>query len=445
MNRFCKSLLLLGLQVQCQADRGRDWQALHRRDRKWFLAQKMTNRWELAHRWLQTFAAWRPIGFTPSAILVLAVGALFGAGLMSGLLQFQPQQRINLWWWLLLSVWLPALWWLIGLWLGRVNRRSGMAHAVVVRFLPNTLGPADTPLLQLTARALSQQVSLGFALGLLGTFVAYLLLTDLAFGWSSTLDVSAQGVHQFTQFLSLPWLPFLSSAVPTLEMVEQTRFFRVETVLVQQGNLAGQWWPFLLMNLLTYVLLPRLLSFLWSEWQLVRAQQRLFNQDGCIDGWWQRLHAEQVQQTAAPAPRNRGATLSSSQGADGPTESTHHAWPVLHALITAGYWSDDQVKKQVDMLPPDIQHLPQISEQQALEAASAGEAYLLLCKGWEPPTSALADLCQQLHEQQKVLFLWPAPLPGMKSQRTKQLRESWQLFMPQLPPTCHLLETPKDA
>lgn len=443
MNRFSKTLLLLGLQAQCKADHKTDWQSLHRRDRQWFLSQTESSPWETAYRWLQAFANWGSIGFTPSVLLVILVGALFGVGLMSGLLQFQPQQRINLWWWLLLCVWLPTLWWLFGLWLGRSMNRNSLAGSLSARFLPQQLSAFESPLLGMTSRALAQQFSLGFALGLLGTFIAYLVLTDLAFGWSSTLDLSDQGVQAFTQALSLPWQGLWPAAVPSLELVEHTRFFRIDVPIDDpaaiHGDGAFQWWPFLMMNLLVYVLLPRLLSFVWAQWQLARAQQRLFTQDACIDGWWQRLHQELVRQQASPAPRNRKPDPLKTA-----VDTDNHAWPELQAIVTSGHWSADQLATQIAKLPNAANRLPLFTERQALDATLLGRV-LLLCKGWEPPTSALADLCQQLHAQKIQTFLLPAPLPGMKPQRIAQLYESWRLFMPQLPPGCHLLELHQDV
>ena len=440
MNKVCRTLLLLGLQAQCRADQDKDWRSLHKRDREWYLAQPPQGRWQLARHWVQRFAAAQPWTLAISPLLLTVVGIFLGTGLMSGLLQFQPQQRINLWWWLLLSVWLPAIWWLFGLWLGRSAGNGVWAHALLRR-LPPHWRTGDVPLLGLTARVLSQRFSLGFALGLVGAFFAYLLLTDLAFGWSSTLDVSAGAVHKLTQALSLPWRGVWPGAVPSLQLIEQTRFFRVEDITLAEGAAYGEWWRFLLMNLLSYVLTPRILSLAWAEWSLGRAQRRLFSQDACIDGWWQRMHFEQIRQHAEPAP------ASATPLADAPETGDHLTghWPLLHGVVTVGEWSDEQLDPVIAGWPEQARSLPLLSEDRALANASPGSAHLLLCKGWEPPTGALADLCQKMHEQPQQAYLWPAPLPGMKPERARRLQSSWQMFVSQLPPSCHLLEPETDA
>lgn len=446
MNKLSKTLLLLGMQAQCRADRDKDWQSLHKRDREWYLAQPPQGRWQLARRWVRRFAGPQPWILAISPQIAALVGIVLGVGLMSGLLQFQPQQRINLWWWLLLAVWLPVLWWLLGLWLGRYAAHGVWAQGLFSR-LPPHWQLDETPLLGLTARTLSQRFSLGFALGMVAAVFLYLLLTDLAFGWSSTLSVSATGVHKLTQILSLPWRGIWPQAVPSLELIEGTRYFRVEEVASTGGEQLGQWWRFLLMNLLTYVLVPRILSLAWAEWQLGRAQRRLFAQDACIDGWWQRLHAEQVRQRAGPAPSNRspspGAHPDTARQADGTGADTY--LPVLQGMVVAGDWPARELASLIAQLPDVLRALPQLTTDEASALTSPSQAFLLLCKGWEPPTGSLADLCQQLHEQGHKTYLWPAPLPHMNPERVRRLRESWQLFIAQLPSSCHLLEPKPDA
>jgi len=442
MNKLRKTFLLLSLQEQCRADRQADWLSLHQRDREWFLEQPPQNRWNLAHHWLQAFSEQHHWRMLPSPLLMSFIGVLLGVGLMSGLLEFQSHQRINIWWWLLLGVWLPVLWWLLGLLLGRTAENSIWAKSLISRLSPHTRRDVNTPLLRLTAQAMSQQVSLGFAFGLAVTFFLYLVLSDLAFGWSSTLDITSEAVHQIVQVLSKPWSILWPGAVPSLELVEQSRFFRTENTPSAIAETAGQWWRFLLMNLLCYVVAPRIVSFAWAEWQLSRAQERLFTQDACIDGWWQRLHFEEVRQHASPAPRNQLPPAREIPVSFEHTPNTRTAahWPRLDGIVCAGQWPSDTLDSSVDILPPGIRSLPRLASDQLPERASPVQAFLLLCKGWEPPTGSTADLCQKMHELQVKLYLWPAPLPGMRTERVSQLRESWQLFVPQLPPSCHLLD-----
>jgi hypothetical protein len=212
------------------------------------------------------------------------------------------------------------------------------------------------------------------------------------------------------------------------------------------GEIQGGWWPFLLMNLLVYVLLPRVLSFAWAEWSLGKALQRLFRQDAYIAGWWQRLSFEDVRQEAQAAPFNPSAGLRApaAREASSPPGWQDEVWPDLDAIVAAGVWGPEQLQPYLDQLPPRLRALPQLATAQLAESAEPA-SYLLICKGWEPPTEMLADLCDATQAKGQQLFLWPVTLPGLKAQRAEQLLESWRLFVPRLPPNCHLLETRTDA
>jgi len=111
----------------------------------------------------------------------------------------------------------------------------------------------------------SQVFSLAFFVGVVVAFAVLVAVSDLAFAWSSTLDVSSLKVHSFTSKIALPWRDIVPEGFPSMELVEQSRFFRLED-RSQQANakLFGLWWPFVGMCLLVYGLLPRILTYLFS-------------------------------------------------------------------------------------------------------------------------------------------------------------------------------------
>ena len=127
----------------------------------------------------------------------------------------------------------------------------------------------------------SQSVGLAFSVGALTATLAFVVFTDLAFGWSTTLDVEPTQIHRLTRVLSAPWAAFWPDAAPTLDLVESTRHFRVSAGLGGAAGSApedahihfvdpilyGGWWPFLVAALVFYGLMPRLLVLgLGSRW-----------------------------------------------------------------------------------------------------------------------------------------------------------------------------------
>ncbi len=436
MNFLHKSLLLQWMLAQCRRDSGRDWQALHRREHDWYhAAPRPRSRWRLLAQWLEAHG---PPGRPPLEhlpLLLALAGFALGASLMAGLLEIQPLQRINIWWWLLFAVALPLLAWLIGLWLGLRGPEQRLGWSLLIARLPDAWRAAlNRPLLALTFQTLLQHFSLWFALGLLACFGAYLLLTDLAFGWASTLDIGATGVHRLVQALAWPWHALWPAAVPDLSLVEHSRF-RHERPLGDLPGLSGQWWRFLLMCLLVYVLLPRILAYLWLRLRLARAQARLFRQDPCLAGWWQRLHLPLAERRSEPVRQ-------ASPESETTTGETEHALPPIDHLLCWNQWQPRWLEAARARLPRPL------AKQDCTPAeqwpAQRGAAVLLLCQAWEPPTGELADFCERMQEAQVRVYLWPMPLPGMPAQRAAALHRSWELFMPQLPAGCHLLELSAD-
>lgn len=117
--------------------------------------------------------------------------------------------------------------------------------------------------------AWSQLVGVAFSLGALASILLHVVFTDLAFGWSTTLDVEATTVHPVIAGFAAPWAAVWPDAVPTLDLVETTRHFRVSPHVPHVHFIDpiayGAWWPFLVMAILVYSLLPRALTTAFAE------------------------------------------------------------------------------------------------------------------------------------------------------------------------------------
>jgi hypothetical protein len=108
---------------------------------------------------------------------------------------------------------------------------------------------------------LAQLFGIGFNLGVLGATLLRVLGTDMAFGWQSTVQVSATAVHTIVKWLAAPWAGFVPPelAHPTLSQIEGSRLVLKDGIyhLITPDLVA--WWPFLCFAVLVYGLLPRLL------------------------------------------------------------------------------------------------------------------------------------------------------------------------------------------
>ena len=74
----------------------------------------------------------------------------------------------------------------------------------------------------------NQVFSVPFFAGAMLIFTLMVAVTDLAFGWSTTLQIEATQVHTWVAALAAPWASLFPSLVPDLSLVEVSRFFRLE-------------------------------------------------------------------------------------------------------------------------------------------------------------------------------------------------------------------------
>ena len=380
--------------------------------------------------------AWTQIGFT-------LVGGLLGWSAASALLAIRgPGGRISVAACLAILVGLPFLTWL-GALIGWVGTAVGSGSGSVLRTGSSTFGPAaerapltrglarlvlrllpaairldaevlfgraraHAALLARLQRALVMrwllQAGVGFALGSLlatGTFVVF---TDLAFGWSTTLEVEPERVHRLVSAIALPWAGLWPEASPSLELVEATRHFRVAPASAGAGPpgglvVYGGWWPFLVMSIGCYALLPRLatlpilalfvgrecgrvLRLMPGALELLESLESPWIESGSRDG------DERV-------GRALGAMVPEIELAGWLSRAAAGANERLHAVI----WAEAIAEAE---LPVTIGAAPRVHAaggRRSLEAdaavvraaAGAGVALLVFVRGDEPPLLELLD------------------------------------------------------
>lgn len=112
-----------------------------------------------------------------------------------------------------------------------------------------------------------------FNAGALAVLLIEVTVTDLAFGWSTTLQLGSERFFQVCERLSMPWSRWFPEAAPSLDLVRATQYFRLEGAYVgategeriADPSQSGRWWPFLAACLVVYGLLPRVVLAGWSK------------------------------------------------------------------------------------------------------------------------------------------------------------------------------------
>src|SRR5690606_41608770 len=121
----------------------------------------------------------------------------------------------------------------------------------------------------------SQTFALWFQLTALAVSLVLVVFTDLAFGWSTTLTtgdplLDARRVHRATAVVAAPWRWIIPDAQPSLELIEESRYFRAASGAVSAREAArlGGWWRFVVLTIVVYGVLPRVITLGLAEARL---------------------------------------------------------------------------------------------------------------------------------------------------------------------------------
>ncbi|MEZ5274842.1 MAG: DUF2868 domain-containing protein [Opitutaceae bacterium] len=252
----------------------------------------------------------------------------------------------------------------------------------------------------------SQLFALGFQVAALSAALSLILFTDLAFGWSTTLTsgdpvADAATVHRLTSTLATPWAWAFESADPSIGLILDSRYFRAAEAVLNPEEAArlGAWWPFMVLTLLVYGLLPRVFTYTIARARLSTACRLTLTSLPGLSPVIHRMHQAHVQ-TTSDDPETGRSGLSSPA----PTLSTANRPETFGALIN---WSAVPVDARMleRAFGPIAVHAaggssPTAQDRRlgAILADQLGHAtgLGLLVKAWEPPLMEWVDFLKDL-------------------------------------------------
>ncbi len=270
--------------------------------RQWLTARRGSEALPGAH----FLAGWQTL-----LTLSVLVGLALGVSLTAGLLHYRGDEPVNVAWffaatvgvqWLLLAAalgwwlirrmtsvfddfrplraFLSALVWMFSAGLRRLpgeQRERFRAVLATVSHRREIYGSlAAWPLLVIT-----QLFGVCFNLGVLATLLLQVALSDVAFGWQSTLRTSPEEAFRIVSAIAAPWSA-LPNPHPTFEQVVASRFAYSAGIQPLSPPAMAAWWPFLCYAVAFYGLLVRALLLIWSAASLRRALRAIpFDHQGC--------------------------------------------------------------------------------------------------------------------------------------------------------------------
>ena len=379
-------------------------------------------------------------GVTLTLVLIAFVlGLLSGIGLLS----YNGKEPVNVIYFMAMVIFLPLFTMLLT---AMAMVRASSTQSVLVHLSPAfwmekilSLLPARTgeeiqamkinPLLtNWVIIKRSQMIALFFSFGLLIALLGGVVTKDIAFAWSTTLHITPETFHEFLTTVAFPWKDLAPSAVPTMELIEQSQYFRLGDTLSEEmiahASQLGEWWRFLAFSTVFYAIFLRLLMFLISALGLSRAVKRsILTLDGS-----RRLLSEINEPIISTQAKKKKFVSSSHNKGYGQIVNTLDAsydsvqgWAITEAELLV--LADSM--KVISPMHSEVGGTNSFKEDNEVISKSHGEI-LLFVKAWEPPTMDFVDYLNDLIIKVDKVIVMPIGTTENLYQATSREIDVWE-------------------
>jgi len=284
----------------------------------------------------------------------------------------------------------------------------------------------------------SQAAAVAFNVAALLTAIVLVTFTDLAFGWSTTLEADPAAVSGAVRAIAWSWHALVPEAVPGAALVEQSQFFRLKGGSIAGGasRALGGWWPFIVLCVATYGLLPRLVLLAFAAARLRAATGALLLEDPRVSALLDRMAAPEIRTAAGahePVPAD-GATPPA--GSPRPVTGLANAliWDESLAPDAARRYSRERLGLELAEIAEAGGGRAMAEDRSAMERAADGaRSVVVFARGWEPPLLELLDFLAALRRRMGAsasIIVMPVPEPGREVSALD--REIWARAMGRL-------------
>ncbi|WP_309499415.1 DUF2868 domain-containing protein [Sulfurovum sp.] len=346
--------------------------------------------------------------------LVLALIAFF-LGLLSGigLLSYSGKEPVNVVYFMAMVVVFPLLTMTLTLFamLRANSSQSVLVHVSPAFWMEKILGLLPgrmqenirklkiSPLLaNWMVIKRSQVLALCFSFGLLLALLGAVVTKDIAFSWSTTLDIDSETFYGFLHILALPWRDLFPSAVPSMELIEQSHYFRLgeklSETMIENASVLGEWWRFLAVATVFYALFLRFLMYVIASFGLSHAVKQSILALGGTKKLLREIN-DPIITTQGIEQEIAFVRSDSSYG------QIIHVLSVSYDVVQGWAMTHDELLLLCDnmgiMSPKyfEVGGAHSLEEDSEVIAKSNGEI-LFFVKAWEPPTMDFADYLHEL-------------------------------------------------
>ena len=295
----------------------------------------------------------------------------------------------------------------------------------------------------------SQTAAVAFNVAAIATGVALVTFTDLAFGWSTTLQADPHVVARWVDAVSLPWQAWAPAAVPDLSLIERSQFFRLDgarVLDVDASRALTGWWAFTILAIVTYGLLPRLALWSLCVARLRAATRALLLEDPRVTALLDRMAAPAVE-TAAREPED-ARPASAMPDASHPDALVGSARAVIWSGSVAPESADAYARGTLGIALNEVVEAgggrTLAADQASIDRVSAGYAgtVVVFTRAWEPPLLEFLDFVAALRRALGTdASIIVAPVAESSAAVESQHRETWARAIGRLADPRVYLET----
>jgi len=354
------------------------------------------------------------------SVIAFIFGFLSGVGLLS----YNGHEPVNVIYFIAMVVFLPLFTMTLTLFsMFRANSTQSMLVHIspafwmekILRLLPNKIEDnlKEVKINPLLANWIvikrSQIIALAFSFGLLLALLGVVATKDIAFAWSTTLSISPDTFHHFLHTLAFPWRDLYPSALPSLELIEQSQYFRLGDKLsdemIQNASKLGEWWKFLAFATLFYAIVLRFAMYVLSEFGLKKAIQR---SSLSLDGAEKLLHDMNEPIISTHANENEQQLIQRSTAYDqmintlDASYDSVQGWAIPEENLSV-------IADSMKVISPKFFEVGggnTLDEDMEVIYHSQGEV-LLYVKAWEPPTMDFIDYLEALAKRVDKVVVCP--------------------------------------
>ncbi|HEX9973970.1 MAG TPA: DUF2868 domain-containing protein, partial [bacterium] len=259
---------------------------------------------------------------------------------------------------------------------------------------------------------LTQRFGLAFNLGALVTCLYLITFSDLAFAWNTTLEINNKSFHAIIRTIAAPWKSVAPKGAPSLELVEQSRYFQLDNEYIDSQSdaglpkslIVGRWWLFLILCLVVYGFIPRLIIYTFSSIKFKTALIKLPLKSAEFESLFDRLTRPLVQTRAI----ERDTLITNNQF----DSNFNHGIQTSSDSCLVIKWGDlamhdeqvfQLIKKRLGcsinrlFAAGGLNYLESnLITLETIEKLKEGNPILILVESWESPDAAILNFMKQL-------------------------------------------------